>query len=154
MAHVHYNSNTKTYPLDKTAGDILQEFVPLDALQYCDLFYHSRKIGRDQKLSEIKGIEPGRTLRILERKSDTRDQQRPPKDLREQAVSINKQFKKMPAHLERIIVEDTWKPDYIKNLLEKYPVITEQPALINVLSDYSLLEAMFHEVNFLFIYSQ
>lgn len=153
MAQVHFDSDSRLFPLEKTAGEILNEIVPLERLQYCDLFFHARKIGRDEKLSNVKGIEPGKILRILEKKSDMRDQQIASKDLNEKVVQMTQFLKKLPSIQERIIVEKIWKPEYVENLLKEYPVILEQPSLMNVLTDFSLITAMFHEVGLSFLNS-
>ena len=115
MAQVHFDSDSRTFPLEKTAGEILNEVVPLERLHYCDLFFHARKIGRDEKLANVKGMEPGKTLRILEKKSNMREQLIASKDLNEKAVQMTQFLKKLSGIQERVIVEKVWKPEYIEN---------------------------------------
>uniref|UniRef100_A0AC34QJ20 UBA domain-containing protein n=2 Tax=Panagrolaimus sp. JU765 TaxID=591449 RepID=A0AC34QJ20_9BILA len=87
-------------------------------------------------------MENGKTLRILERKTMPL---KPPKDIREQAVAINQKLERYGPLHSRLLAEILRKPDYITKLLERYPIIHEQPILMNVLTDFSLIRAMLLE---------
>uniref|UniRef100_A0AC34G799 Uncharacterized protein n=1 Tax=Panagrolaimus sp. ES5 TaxID=591445 RepID=A0AC34G799_9BILA len=143
MAQVFYDSDTpNVYDLNLTANEILTKHVSNEQLADFELFFNSRKVGKDQKLSDVKGLTAGKILRILNRKSS---RIQAPSNLREQVVELDKRFEKFNFFEDRNITAFLYNKDYIKQLIKDFPIILEEPILLNVLTDYSLLAAMLHE---------
>uniref|UniRef100_A0AC35EYN7 UBA domain-containing protein n=1 Tax=Panagrolaimus sp. PS1159 TaxID=55785 RepID=A0AC35EYN7_9BILA len=144
MAQVYFDSDTPNiYELDLTANEILSKHVTNEQLADYDLFFNGRKIGKDQKLSDIKGLTNGRKiLRILNRKSS---RIQAPSNLRQQVVELDKRVEQFHFMEDRHMTTFMYDKNYIKKLINDFPIILEEPILLNVLTDYSLLKAMLHE---------
>lgn len=148
MAQIFYDSDNSTlFELTATATDILTKLVPHDQLSEFEVYFKARKIGRDQKLSDVKGVTAGKTLRVLGRTSSRTS---PPNDLREQVVKLDNRIKKFGMFEERIMLQYLYKEDVTQNLLKAFPIILDEPILFNVVTDFSLICAMAHEVCYLF----
>jgi hypothetical protein len=143
MAHVFFDSDTpNVYDLNMTANEILVKHVPAEQLSDYELFFSVRKIGRDQKLCDVKGLTAGKSLRILNRKSS---RFAAPLNLREQVVELDERIKNFNPLDDRNMTLHLYDKKFIKQLINEFPIILEEPILLNVLSDYSLLAAMLHE---------
>jgi hypothetical protein len=108
------------------------------------LFFNGRKIGRDQKLCDVKGLTAGKNLRILNLRKFF-PKVSAPADLREKVVELDERFKTFGIIEDRSMTSQLFDKNYIKNLFIDFPIILEEPILLNVLTDYSLMSAMLHE---------
>ena len=143
MARVFFESDTPvTYDdLNLTAQEIISKHAPAEKLQDYEIFLKNRKIGRDQKLSDVvKG--DSNVFRILSRITSRTP---PPANLREEVVQLDEKIKKFGMYEDRRMIQHLYDNDICRSMIEKYPIILEEPILLNVLTDYSLMSAMLHE---------
>uniref|UniRef100_A0A7E4VTJ5 UBA domain-containing protein n=1 Tax=Panagrellus redivivus TaxID=6233 RepID=A0A7E4VTJ5_PANRE len=142
---VIFESDSKSFSADRTVSEILSELLPAERQPNAEIFMKARKLRRDQKLSETPGFSSHSVFRVRERKTTDDTPTLSTDALRAKVVELEQRTQNYTAYEERILLDVMWKKDYIQELLKAHPIIQEEPVLVNVMTDLSLMYAILGE---------
>ncbi|KAH7727816.1 ubiquitin domain-containing protein DSK2 [Aphelenchoides avenae] len=135
------NGDIQQMPETQTVQDVLENVKIANS----ELFLHGKKLPRTAKLSEIAGLGKSHTLRVLARGEPLTPTTTIQKaQLSSQLESLKLNHDMISEIEERRLIDHMGGKDFLKKIVDEFPVLRNDPGALDAISDYSLLNALLH----------